>query len=57
VRGGPSNVNNEIIRTCAKAARDMIGPAQIAVTPGGESSGGGDTPAPASGTGSAGSGS
>jgi hypothetical protein len=39
VRGGPSNVDNEIIRNCAKAARDMIGPAQIAVTPGG-----GETP-------------
>jgi hypothetical protein len=36
VRGGPSNVDNEIIRNCAKTARDMIGPAQIAVTPGGE---------------------
>ncbi len=37
VRGGPSNVNNEIIRNCAKAARDMIGPAQIAVgAPGNE---------------------
>jgi hypothetical protein len=35
VRGGPSNVDNEIIRNCAKTARDMIGPAQIAVTPGG----------------------
>ena len=34
VRGGPSNVDNEIIRNCAKSARDMIGPAQIAVTPG-----------------------
>ncbi|HLL21601.1 MAG TPA: hypothetical protein VK427_05690 [Kofleriaceae bacterium] len=34
VRGGPSNVDNEIIRNCAKAARDQIGPAQIAVTPG-----------------------
>jgi hypothetical protein len=32
VRGGPSNVDNEIIRNCAKAARDMIGPTQIAVT-------------------------
>jgi hypothetical protein len=32
VRGGPSNVDNEIIRNCAKAARDMIGPAQIAVS-------------------------
>ena len=38
VRGGPSNVDNEIIRNCAKAARDMIGPAQIAVTPGSEGS-------------------
>ena len=36
VRGGPSNVDNEIIRNCAKTARDMIGPAQIAVTPGGD---------------------
>ena len=42
VRGGPSNVDNEIIRNCAKAARDMIGPAQIAVTPGGTA-----TPPPA----------
>jgi hypothetical protein len=33
VRGGPSNVDNEIIRNCAKTARDMIGPAQIAVSP------------------------
>ncbi len=32
VRGGPSNVNNDLIRTCAKTARDTIGPAQIAVT-------------------------
>ena len=32
VRGGPSNVDNEIIRNCAKAARDQIGPAQIAVS-------------------------
>ena len=31
VRGGPSNVNNDIIRDCAKTARDMIGPPQIAV--------------------------
>ncbi|HEX2691883.1 MAG TPA: hypothetical protein VHN14_34975 [Kofleriaceae bacterium] len=31
VRGGPSNVNNEIIEACAKAARDAIGPAQIKV--------------------------
>jgi len=31
VRGGPSNVDNDIIRSCAKAARDSIGPAQIRV--------------------------
>lgn len=33
VRGGPSNVNNEQIQACAKAARDTIGPAQIASAP------------------------
>lgn len=31
VRGGPSNVDNDLIGKCAKAAHDMIGPAQIAV--------------------------
>ena len=31
VRGGPSNVNNDMIQSCAKAARDAIGPAQIRV--------------------------
>jgi hypothetical protein len=31
VGGGPSNVNNELIQSCAKAARDTIGPAQIKV--------------------------
>ena len=31
VGGGPSNVNGDLIRTCAKVARDTIGPAQIAV--------------------------
>lgn len=31
VRGGPSNVNNDMIATCAKIARDTIGPAQIKV--------------------------
>lgn len=31
VRGGPSNVDNEVIQSCAKAARDTIGPAQIKV--------------------------
>jgi hypothetical protein len=51
VRGGPSNSNNDLIRDCAKAARDMIGPAQIAVTPGG------DKPADKPADGSAGSGS
>jgi hypothetical protein len=34
VRGGPSNVDNDLIRKCAVAARDTIGPAQIAVNPG-----------------------
>lgn len=32
VGGGPSNVNGDVIRTCAKAARDAIGPEQIATT-------------------------
>jgi hypothetical protein len=31
VRGGPSNVDNDMILSCAKAARDTIGPAQIHV--------------------------
>lgn len=31
VKGGPSMVDNELIRKCAKVARDSIGPAQIAV--------------------------
>jgi hypothetical protein len=31
VRGGPSNVDNDSILSCAKAARDTIGPAQIKV--------------------------
>ncbi len=45
VKGGPSNVNNDSIRACAKVARDTIGPAQIAVN--------GAEPAPkASGSGS-----
>jgi hypothetical protein len=44
VRGGPSTVDNDLIRSCAKAARDAIGPAQIRV----------DAPA-APGSGSAGS--
>jgi hypothetical protein len=32
VGGGPSNINGDQIRTCAKAARDTIGPDQIATT-------------------------
>ena len=44
VRGGPSNVNNDQIEACAKAARDTIGPAQIQV----------DATAPAPAAGSAG---
>ena len=32
IRGGPSNVNNDSIAACAKAARDTIGPAQIKVS-------------------------
>jgi hypothetical protein len=31
VGGGPSNVNGDTIRTCAKVARDSIGPDQIVV--------------------------
>lgn len=31
IRGGPSNVNNDSIAACAKAARDTIGPEQIKV--------------------------
>lgn len=31
VRGGPSNVDNDKIRTCATVARDTIGPEQIKV--------------------------
>jgi len=29
VRGGPSNQDNDLVRTCAKTARDTIGPTQI----------------------------
>ena len=32
VRGGPSNVDNDLIGKCAKAAHDLIGPDQIKVT-------------------------
>jgi len=49
VRGGPSNVDNEIIRNCAKAARDMIGPAQIAVSADGGAAGG-EAPKPDEGS-------
>jgi len=38
VRGGPSNTDNDLIRNCAKTARDTIGPAQIAVTASGSGS-------------------
>jgi hypothetical protein len=31
IRGGPSNVNNDSIQACARAARDTIGPEQIKV--------------------------
>jgi hypothetical protein len=43
VGGGPSNVDGDIIKNCAKAARDTIGPAQIAVGGGGAAA----EPAPA----------
>lgn len=33
IRGGPSNVDNSMIQSCAKTARDTIGPAQIQVAP------------------------
>jgi hypothetical protein len=46
VRGGPSMIDNELITTCAKTARDYIGKDQIAV-------GGAVAPAPAAGSGSA----
>ena len=49
VRGGPSNVDNELIKKCAIAARDMITPKSIEVPPAGN-----DTPpAPPAGSGSA----
>jgi len=44
VRGGPSNVDNDLIGKCAKAAHDLIGPEQIKVT--------GAAPAPAAPAGS-----
>jgi hypothetical protein len=44
VRGGPSNVDNDLISKCAKGAHDLIGPDQIKVT------GGGTPPATGSGT-------
>jgi hypothetical protein len=34
VRAGPSNVDNDLIGRCAKAAHDLIGPAEIAVSAG-----------------------
>ena len=33
IRGGPGMTDNDYIRTCAKTARDSIGPTQIAVKP------------------------
>jgi len=46
IRGGPSNTRNDSIQSCAKAARDAIGPAQIKLDP--------TAPAAATGSGSAG---
>ncbi len=46
IRGGPSNVNNDSIQTCAKAARDTIGPEQIKVP----AAAGGAAAAPAGGS-------
>lgn len=40
VRAGPSNVDNDLIAKCAKAAHDLIGPEQIAVTAGASSGSG-----------------
>ena len=48
VRGGPSNVDNELIGKCAKAAHDLIGPDEIKPGP---------APAPAAPAEAAGSGS
>jgi hypothetical protein len=53
VRGGPSTVDNDMIRSCAKAARDAIGPAQIRVDAPAASAGSGGS---AGSAGSAGSG-
>jgi hypothetical protein len=39
VRAGPSNVDNDLIGKCAKAAHDLIGPEEIAVKPGGAAQG------------------
>ncbi|MGE3457669.1 MAG: hypothetical protein AB7O24_21330 [Kofleriaceae bacterium] len=50
VGGGPSQVDNDIIRKCAMTARDAIGPAQIAVNGAAPAA-----PSPASDSGSAGS--
>lgn len=44
IRGGPSNTKNDTIQSCAKAARDAIGPAQIKI----------DAATPATASGSAG---
>jgi hypothetical protein len=44
IRGGPSNVDNGLIRGCAKTARDAIGPAQIQVDPAAGSAAGSASP-------------
>jgi hypothetical protein len=47
VRGGPSNVDNDLIGKCAKAAHDLIGPDHIKV--GAAPAAPSDTPADGSG--------
>jgi hypothetical protein len=44
VRGGPSNVDNDLIGRCAKAAHDHIGPEQIKVSAAAPAEGEGATP-------------
>jgi hypothetical protein len=43
VRGGPSNVDNDLIGKCAKGAHDLIGPEQIKVTAGAPAAAGSGT--------------
>jgi hypothetical protein len=52
VRGGPSMTDNAFITTCAKAARDLIGPAQIANPGAAPGSAPGSDPRSAAGSGS-----